>query len=177
MRYLLAAIMIFASFAVRADDKLPESHIMVIRANEVYESAQNENLPTCDDEKLVAEVKAAVKGYLDEQKYGSIVEKRGRRLILKNIDKYTEIPMKTFDNKSNYAVANEIIMAKINRKVRESDMRICVGEGKKPIYLLIYPEDFRYLVQIINFIPPQKNGNAFSIFYVPEVKEYKEFEE
>ena len=69
-------------------------------------------------------------------------------------------------------VANEIVMNKINRDIKESDMRLCVGEGKKPIYLLIYPEDFRYVVQVINFISPVDGKNDFSVWYVPEVKQY-----
>ena len=175
MKYFLLAVLIFVSVAAQAEEVLPEENIMIIKPTAEYKVVKDENLPHCDNEQIINGVKAAINEYLNVQKSGSIIENRAHRLILKHIEKYTEIPLEQFDYKSSYPVANEMIMAKINLEISEENMRLCVSEGKKPIYLLIYPEDFRYRVQIIGFIPPTKDGNEFSIFYVPEVKKYDEF--
>ena len=48
-------------------------------------------------------------------------------------------------------------------------MRLCVSGGKKPVYILVYPEDFRYNVEVINLDP--KRGNL-AFFYTPPLKQY-----
>ena len=173
MKYLLLAVMSLLSFNVFASETVEqEETIMIIEAPQTADEQKSEDFPTCDNEKLIDIVREHVKSHLDKETSGSIMDIRKRRLVLKNINSYTEVPVSTFDSKENFLVANEIVMNKINRDIKESDMRLCVGEGKKPIYLLIYPEDFRYVVQIINFVPPVDGKNDFSVWYVPDVKQY-----
>ena len=178
MKYLLLAVMSLLSFNVFASETVEqEETIMIIEAPQTADEQKSEDFPTCDNEKLIDIVREHVKSHLDKETSGSIMDIRKRRLVLKNINSYTEVPVATFDSKENFLVANEIVMSKINRNIRESDMRLCVGEGKKPVYLLIYPEDFRYIVQIINFVPPVDGKNNFSVWYVPDVKQYESLNE
>ncbi|MBQ8785019.1 MAG: hypothetical protein IJZ59_03130 [Alphaproteobacteria bacterium] len=178
MKYLLLAVMSLLSFNVFASETVEqEETIMIIEAPQTADEQKSEDFPTCDNEKLIDIVREHVKSHLDKETSGSIMDIRKRRLVLKNINSYTEVPVSTFDSKENFLVANEIVMNKINRDIKESDMRLCVGEGKKPIYLLIYPEDFRYVVQIINFVPPVDGKNNFSVWYVPDVKQYESLNE
>ena len=173
MKYLLLAVMSLLSFNVFASETVEqEEAIMIIEAPQAADEQKSADFPTCNNEKLIDVVREHVKSHLDKETSGSIMDIRKSRLVLKNINSYTEVPVSTFDSKENFLVANEIVMNKINRDIKESDMRLCVGEGKKPIYLLIYPEDFRYVVQIINFIPPVDGKNDFSVWYVPDVKQY-----
>ena len=173
MKYLLLAVISLLSFNVFASETVEqEETIMIIEAPQTADGQKSDDFPTCDNEKLINTVREQVKSYLDKETSGSIVDIRKSRLVLKHINSYTEAPIATFDSKENFLVANEIVMNKINRNIKESDMRLCVGEGKKTIYLLIYPEDFRYVVQIINFVPPVDGKNDFSVWYVPDVKQY-----
>ncbi len=177
MKYILLVVLSLWIHPALAEAEIPEENIMIITSPENYNVSQNENLPKCDNQVLINDVKEAIRQYLLQRVSGaSIIEQRAHRLILNNIDEYREIPLNQFDIRENYFVANEIVMTKINRNIPQSDMRLCVSNGKKPLYLLIYPEDFRYRVQIINFIPPNSEGNNFSIFYTPEVKQYEKFE-
>ena len=177
MKYWLCLLIcLFSSVAV-AQDALTDSEDKNAPIRIIY-PANNQNylnttdMPDCNDKKLISEVKAAIEEYLSNAPQVSIIENRKRNLVLKNVDEYKEIPVSEFNNADNYLVANELIMTKINRNMTDDDLRLCVGTGKKPVYLLIYPEDFRYRVQIINFISPTANGNAFAILYTPLVKQY-----
>lgn len=177
MKFLLLPIFCLFAFNVWAEEgNSQDDRIMIIRpAEDSSDIPSNENMPACNNEQMIGLVREAVGGYLHTHSDGSIISQRKRNLIMKYIDKYTEIPVADFDNSSNYLVANELILTKINKRIDERNLRLCVSEGKNPLYLLIYPEDFGYRVQIIDFIAPGSDGNRFSVFYVPEVKQYEQF--
>ncbi|MBR1648948.1 MAG: hypothetical protein IJ689_05050 [Alphaproteobacteria bacterium] len=168
MRYFMLLALLLFSSTVKADDE----NIMIIIPQESDEVFNVEDMPDCNNTKLHQTVRSAIKEYLQNNLQGSITSLRQRRLILKNIDKYEEINIAEFDNAENYFVANELAMYKINRHLKEREMRLCRSWGQMPIYLLITPEDFRYKVDIINFIAPTEEGNNFSVLYTPEVKQY-----
>ena len=178
MKYLLLLLLSVFSFDVHAEEASSEDgRIMIIRPSEDDDGLVNdEDMPSCNNEQMIKQVHAAVDAYLREHGDGSIISRRKRNLILKYLDKYTEIPVADFDSKTNYLVANELVLTKINRRIKEKYLRLCVSDGKNPLYLLIYPEDFGYRVQIIDFVSPDPDGNKFSVFYVPEVKHYEPFE-
>lgn len=178
MKFSLLLILCLFSFNVGAEEVVSQDdRIMIIRPVEDDSGIQsNENMPSCDNAQMIEQVREAVGAYLNLHNDGSIISRRKRNLIMKFIDKYTEIPVAEFDNSSNYLVANELILTKINKRVNEKNIRLCVSSGKNPLYLVIYPEDFGYRVQIVDFIPSDSTGNKFSVFYVPEVKQYEQFD-
>ncbi len=177
MHYCLCLLLLLLPFNVFAQevDDVAESKdpIMIIYPNDNENYLNTDNMPGCNDAKLVSEVKEVVSQYLSKVPEVSIFENRKRNLVMKNINTYKEIAVSEFNKSDNYQVADELIMTKINQNMTDNNFRICVGTGKKPVYLLIYPEDFSYRVKIINFIPPKANGNDFSILYTPEVKHYE----
>ena len=180
MRYCLCLVLFMLSFNVFAEDidsNDDKSPIMTIYPQDHEHYLNTDNMPSCDNAELIAEVKDAVAEYLSHTPELSIIENRKRKIVLKNINAYKEIPVNEFSNHDNYQVANELLMNKINNHMTDQDFRICVSSGKKPIYLLIYPEDFSYRVQIINFTQPTSDGNNFSILYTPPVKQYEAFDE
>ena len=77
----------------------------------------------------------------------------------------------------DYPIQNQTIgehTLKIVSKVKgegytDTDFLVCKssGDGKKyNIYLLIYPLDNGdYNIEIINFLPPEKSGEQFSVIY------------
>lgn len=176
MKYLLLFLTFFAFNALAEEENTTDSRIMIIRPVENNDILDTSDMPTCDNAKMIKMVRDAVGGYLDNHQTGSIIEQRQRRLVLKVIDNYTELSIPDFESSTNYLVANELIMTKINRHIDERNMRLCVSDGSQPIYLFVYPDDFGYRVQVVDFIPPTNEGNAFSVFYVPEVKQYEAFE-
>ncbi len=177
MRYCLClALSLFLSaWSVQAaeNDSTP---IMVIYPSDGDNYVNTDNMPDCNDSRLISEVKEAIRSYLDDMPPMSILDYRKRHLVLKNIEKYTEVAIDEFKPSDNYLVANELTTTKINQHMTNSDFRLCASGGQKPIYLLIYPEDFRYRVQIIDFIAPTSKGNAFSLLYTPTVKQYDKIE-
>ena len=72
-----------------------------------------------------------------------------------------------FDNASNYEVARELVMTKINYRIAEDNLRLCRGGAVSGIYLLMYPEGSGTRVQILNFVPAPDSGNEFSIYFEP----------
>lgn len=174
MRYYLCLVLFLFSLSPLQVNAAEEDNtpIMVIYPTDEGSYLNTDNMPDCNNPELVSDVKEAIRSYLKNMPKMSIIDYRKRNLVLKNIDAYTEIPLDEFNNSDNYLVANELAITKINRHMTNNDFRLCVAEGAKPIYLLIYPEDFRYRVQIINFVPPASNGNVFSLLYTPPVKQY-----
>lgn len=126
-------------------------------------------LPLCDDEEMIAAVVAKIKAHQELQPAKSIIENRSRALIIKNLQEFNELSVENFNNASNYNVADAIIMTKINFGIKENQMRLCQSNAKSNIYLLIYPENNVYHVNIINFVAASRNNN-FSIT-IPMSKE------
>lgn len=124
------------------------------------------NLPDCDNAILIEQVVEKIADYQKSDQAKSIIDQRRQALLVKNMGTFKELPIKDFDNDTNYYVADALIMTKINLHFTEDEMRLCQSSGKTNIYLLMYPENEAYRVQIINFVPPTRKGNDFSILYV-----------
>lgn len=164
MRYwsVVLAALLFSS-AVRAEDEIG----VVIFAPRPEEKAVGAELPSCNDGRMLNEVAALIGEYQQAHPAASIVSRRKQALLLKNLQWFEEIPVADFDNASNYEVARELVMTKINYKIDESEMRLCRGNRGGDIYLLMYPEGMGTRVQILNFVPAPESGNEFSIYYEP----------
>jgi len=123
-------------------------------------------LPDCNEPQMLEMVTDKIKEHQSSRATGSIIERRAQALMVKNLNNFTELSVEDFDNASNYTVANELVMTKINLRIRAEHMRLCKGSGRSNIYLLIYPEGEGFRVQILNFVPPTEKGNNFSILYI-----------
>ncbi|MBP5399028.1 MAG: hypothetical protein J6Y53_01240 [Alphaproteobacteria bacterium] len=179
MKYILVFALCLFPFQLFAEENLIPEASNVIHVSEYIEQEDiiDPNIPACNDADLIKEIKKEVIQYLEKQNQGSIIEKRNHNLVLKYLDNYSEKDVENFNNQENYQVADTIIMLKLNQHVSAQNMRLCVTEGKKPVYVLIYPEDFRYHIEIINLV---RNGNPkdnLSFLYTPEVKQYENFED
>ncbi len=159
---VVLAALLFSS-AARAEDEIG----VVIFAPKPEEKAVGAELPSCGDSRMLNEVAALVREYQQAHPAASIVSRRKQALLLKNLKWFEEVPVADFDNASNYEVARELIMTKINYKIDESEMRLCRGNRGTDIYLLMYPEGTGTRVQILNFVPAPESGNEFSVYYEP----------
>lgn len=126
------------------------------------------SLPECSDSKLQNTIIDKISSYYRNNKLESIIDKRRQKLILKNLHDFTEIPVRDFSRKDNYPVAEKILMAKINNGLQDEEIRLCRsrGEGRVPVlYFLIYPENYYYMVDIINFRASGSSGKDFFVIY------------
>lgn len=133
---------------------MPDSEInVVIFAPKPQAESAAARLPSCNDPAMLKAVAEKVKEYQDENPASSIISRRKQALIVKNLKEFEEIPAAEFDNASNYEVARELVMTKINYRIAEDNLRLCRGGAVSGIYLLMYPEGSGTRVQILNFVP------------------------
>ncbi len=164
IRYVFALVCLLFSFSAAAENEGSEINV-VIFAPKNPEAAVAARLPSCNDTGMLTAVAEKIREYQTENPGMSIVSRRKQALIIKNLKEFSTIPVAAFDNASNYEVAKELIMTKINYHITEENMRLCKGNNGSEIYLLMYPEGSGFRVQILNFVPSSDNGNEFSIYY------------
>lgn len=120
--------------------------------------------PKCDNPRLREKVLARIQEYYQQNKQTSIVDERRQALMLKKLKSFTEVDTKSFQPQENYSVADRLIDIKINDGVKASDLSLCKSVGNREIYLLIYPQNNFYTVEIINF-PGQTDSKKFTTIY------------
>lgn len=126
------------------------------------------SLPTCEDAKLHELVLDKISRYYQDNKQESLLEKKRQRLIIKNLETFKEILTTDFSRKTNYKVADKILMSKINNGLDDKDLRLCQSAaiGSIPsIYLLIYPENYYYMVDVIDFQGGAQGKSDFFVIY------------
>lgn len=165
-RYFLIPALAFLAFSARAENADSEINVVIFAPKPQAESAAA-RLPSCNDPAMLKAVAEKVKEYQDENPASSVISRRKQALIVKNLKEFEEIPAAEFDNASNYEVARELVMTKINYRIAEDNLRLCRGGAVSGIYLLMYPEGSGTRVQILNFVPAPDSGNEFSIYFEP----------
>lgn len=163
-RYFLIPALAFLAFSARAESADSEINVVIFAPKPQAESA-SARLPSCNDPAMLKAVAEKVKEYQDENPASSVISRRKQALIVKNLKEFEEIPAAEFDNASNYEVARELVMTKINYRIAEDSLRLCRGGAVSGIYLLMYPEGSGTRVQILNFVPAPDSGNEFSIYF------------
>lgn len=120
--------------------------------------------PECSNVRLLEKVLEKIADYYKGNPVNSAIEKRKQILMLKNLKDFKELNITTFPKKENYTVSDKLIAYKINKGLENDDMRLCRSEADLPIYLLIYPQNNAYTVEIINF-PGQPISERFTVVY------------
>lgn len=122
----------------------------------LYSARLDNNVPLCNEPKILEKILEKIKKYQQENPKSSIIENRKYALMLKDLRSFEEIDPQKLDIKNNYAVADKLITTKINKNVTEDQLRLCqsTGEGiSKDLYLLIYRKNYETIVDIINYAP------------------------
>lgn len=121
-------------------------------------------LPQCNNPRLFEKVLSGIEKYYQENPKTSIVERRQQLLLLKRLEGFKAVDISSFKPETNYAVADRLIDIKINQGLKAEDMTLCQSMGEKDIYLLVYPQNNLYTVEIINFlgVPASKK---FTVVY------------
>lgn len=126
------------------------------------------SLPECNDAKLKDLVREKIVSHFASTNRRSLVDQRRQKLLLRNLEQFKEISVASFPRKENYWVADNILMTKINDGLKDEDLRLCRSSfsGRiAPIYLLLHPENYQRVVDIINFVPQSGKGKDFFIIY------------
>ena len=162
-RYIPIWAALLMSFSAQAQVSDEEINV-VIFAPKAEQGGVDERLPACNDKEMINAVTAHIQEYQEGNPSNSIVGRRKQKLIVKNLRDFEDVSIADFDRKSNYSVAKELVMAKVNYHLEEKDMRLCSNTGSD-IYLLMYPEGSGARVQIINFVPVTGDSNDFSVYF------------
>ncbi len=115
--------------------------------------------PSCGDKKLTDKVLARIAQYYKKNPQRSIMDLRHQNLLLKNLESFEKVDLTRFSPQENYAVSDKLIEYKINRGIKEEDMQLCRSQNENKIYLLIYPENNFYTVEILNFADSAQGKN------------------
>lgn len=121
-------------------------------------------LPDCDDSRLTNNVLRRIAQYYASHPNNTIIEKRRQILLQKNLSDFKNIDIDTFSAKENIKIADKLISYKINKGLNSSDIRLCKSTSSQPFYLIIYPQNNIYTVEIVNF-PGQPNSEKFITTY------------
>lgn len=120
--------------------------------------------PECDNQRLMKKVLQRIEEYYKSNPVNSQIEKRRQVLMLKNLNKFEEKDIDSFREEENFYLAGKLIAYKINKGLKAEDMRLCKSISRLPIYLLIYPHNSVYTVEIVNF-PGQMISDKFVTVY------------
>ena len=136
-----------------------------VNANEA--SKQAIAIPECNDVKLQKMLQSKLLDYYQKKTTLSQLEKRTQKLMQRHMEVFAEVDITSFTPQDNIYVAHKLINTKINNGLEYTDMRLCrtVSSPNLPdIYLLIYPENYYYMVDIINFAGISNKKDFFIIY-------------
>lgn len=120
--------------------------------------------PECDNPRLLQKVLERIALFYKQHPVNNIIDNRRQTLMLKNLRDFKEVDIASFEPKENYSVSDQIIAYKINKGIKDKQMRLCRSSLPRAIYLLIYPQNNFYTVEIINF-PGMPRSEDFTTVY------------
>lgn len=120
--------------------------------------------PECGNARLLDKVLARISAFYEQYPVNNVIDRRRQTLMLKNLRDFKEVDIPSFDPKENYDVSDQIIAYKINKGLKDEDMRLCRSSMPRAIYLLIYPQNNSYTIEIINF-PGMPVSKGFTAVY------------
>lgn len=131
-------------------------------------AGEQKELPLCSDGRLTEQVSAKILKHFEDNPQLSMVERRHRQLLLRNLQSFAEIPAAEFNRAESRPVADKLLMIKVNNGLDDADIRLCrsaSGGRLAPVYLLLYPENHQTIIEILNFLPVSAAKTDFFIIY------------
>lgn len=150
---------------LEADDNAPIEYIV---ENQNAEAHPDEDIPACDDARLISRLLANSRAYMALNPPSTVLEKRTQKIISRNMDKFAEISADNFKISEDFNVASKIVTVKINQGLEPNRMRLCksTSEGvTSNVYFLVYDNYGRITVDVINFSPLADMGREFTFNY------------
>ena len=154
--FSLAGLLI--AVVANAQDVSPEENVVAVIEAEQQPLAKTV-LPTCDEPRLLEQVRNFLTEYNKKHPVDSVYAKRQRGLQMKTISVYEEYPVEGFTSKQNRRVADKLLMTKINSGLQDSEIRLCRTKSGntrfEPVYLMMYATQDGVKVYILNFLENQ----------------------
>lgn len=126
-------------------------------------------LPTCSDEKLVAQTRQYISEYFAENEDGNSYQRRRRHFILNNLDKFETENIANYKTEATRPVSDIIADLRVNHNVLEENMRLCknisLNKEAAKVYLLIYPAEKGYNVIVVNLKEKRQKDEQTSFYY------------
>jgi hypothetical protein len=123
----------------------------------------------CDDERLKKQVERFIYKHINKKTTNSVIEKRKRLLLVRNMADFTEINEDDERYKKNFNIAATVAYLKINQ--HRQIHKICRSEHNNAteslddIYVAVYPFAGYYKITVANLVTvPEKYEDATFIF-------------
>ena len=149
--------------------------VMALLLNTKFSAAYELSLPECDTPELISQIQNKIIDYQRIHPQNNTLEYRRRKLLIKNLSRFEEVPLAEINAKDNFLLSSRLIALKINEGYVDEDFRVCrnadIG-GKYSISVLMYNgDDDITRVELINFLPPEKSGETFGFNYTENKKD------
>jgi hypothetical protein len=122
----------------------------------VFSEKNEQGIPLCDDYYLMMNVSDGIKEYQKNNPPYNIIELRKQKLVLKNLNNFSEVPVTGFSQHDDFEVARDLVALKINNSLSDDNIRLCKNSAENqeiPIYLMIYYLNYEIFIKILNFAP------------------------
>lgn len=188
-KFLILAICILLSvpsFAEEADIEISEELIKQIDEGNVTDAEKEPEIeiihqvehkiipmPECDNPVLYEQTKEFLNTYFGKLDNLGTLYRRRQYFVVHNLDKFIKEDIAAYKTTKTPVIANAIASAEVNFSLSDDNLRLCKNTSKneyaKNIYLLIFPKDDGYVVQILNLLERQaKEDLDISFFYQDE---------
>lgn len=130
-----------------------KSLVKIIENSDVRGYAPVNPKPECNVPELAAAAREALRPFIHSDNQ-SIADKRNNRLILKNTDNFTLLPLSEITPAQYRRVAGRILELKINNNLGDENIKVCQSDNpvlSAKLYLIIYDDGNDVKVDIINF--------------------------
>ena len=122
----------------------------------------------CTDLGLKEQVESFIYNNIKEQKADSVLEKRSRILLVKNMRDFAEISEKELQKKADFEASAAVAYLKINKK--SPITHICASKDNansdfKDIFVIIYPYANYYKVIVANLISTPETMDEATFIY------------
>ena len=132
-------------------------------------SADNELSPlSCEDESLNRQVRDFIYNYVSEKKTNSVIEKRNRLLLVKNLRRLEEIGPQEEKDIKDFATKATMVQLRIN--TRRPIYKLCSSKGNAVgkfgnVYVIIYVDGNYYKVIVPNLIEVMEKPEEATFIY------------
>ena len=137
---------------------------------QIFSDNENPKIPalTCDNPALKQQILNFINQKINKDETNSVVEKRVRALLVKNMQDFREITNDKIVGKNAFNTKAAMMELRVNKHFPEQ--KVCESKGNKfddfeNIYAIIYEDEGYYKVIVTNFmISPNKTDDATFIF-------------
>ena len=137
---------------------------------QIFSESENQQMPalTCDNPSLKQQVLNFIHQKINKSETRSVIEKRLRALLVKNMQDFKEITNEEIVGKNAFNTRSAMMELRVNKHFPAQ--RVCESKGNKfngfeSIYAVIYEDEGYHKVIVTNFmVSPNKTDDATFIF-------------